>query len=75
MPHAVSEPMAKRTQDSDAKESSTTTTRVDKELIRKANVVAGSRRVSLFSYIADILRPQVESDYKKFIRGEAAKPD
>lgn len=49
----------------------TNTTRIDAEIIRKANVVAAFREISTPDYLATILAPIVERDYKDEIAKRA----
>lgn len=80
MPNTLTrEPMGRKpdqpSSESESPRAPMTSTRADRELIRKANVVAGSRGKDLFTYLDDILRPVVEADYAKFIRAAAKDLD
>jgi hypothetical protein len=45
-----------------------TTTKVDPDVLRKANMVATFRGIDLFDYVHRILGPAVEADYREMIR-------
>lgn len=45
-----------------------TTTKVDAELLRKANSIASIRGIDLYELIDGILRPPIEEEYKRRVR-------
>lgn len=52
-----------------------TNTKVEEELLRKARIVAESRKVDLFDYLDALLRPSVERDYRHFVRKAAEEAE
>lgn len=77
MPSAVLDPMSKKQKppatDSAEHPKNPVTTKVDKELIRKAKTVASHREIDLFDYLDSVLTPAVEKDYYAIIREEGKK--
>lgn len=47
------------------------TVKLDRELMRKANVVAEFKGLDKQDYLEELLRPLIEADYKEFIQSEA----
>jgi hypothetical protein len=68
-------PMVKKNKQSEPgpapKTTATTTTKVDRELLRKARALADFRRIDLYDYIDGKLRNQVETEYRQMVRKEA----
>lgn len=71
MQRLAGDQMAKRTPPPEPK----TTTKVYTDLLRRARQVAVNKDVDLFDYIDSILRPAVDTDYRKMIEREAKDLD
>lgn len=50
------------------------TAKVDREVLRRARIVAGARGINLYEYLDAIFRSAVNDDYRRFIREEASHP-
>jgi hypothetical protein len=47
------------------------TTKVNRDILRKANMVAQHRGIDLYDYVESLLAPAVERDYHRMIKSEA----
>lgn len=47
-----------------------TSTKVEREILRKARAVADYKRIDLFDYLDSLLRSSVEDDYSEMLREE-----
>jgi hypothetical protein len=50
-------------------------TKIDRDLIQKAKLIAADRGTSQAAYLSAILRPVVEKDWAKMIRKAGSEPE